>query len=426
MDKNQILLIINLLFYLVTFFFYQKRSMYFTTGSFLLLFYISIAAIGIPLYNNSLSASFFLDLKLFPFIYLYCMLMLMTLPVLKLNENKILHIQRPSNTAINIISIIIIIAALVQFVTIITNFSSIVTKMINDISAGAEMYADMLSNYDEAGDHKIKNIFAIISNLFSNISILMLFYYLSLENRNKFILVGLILAVILLPLSSIAMGLRGGAVNNIMTTLISYVLFKSFLSEKVRKNIRKIAIVVVLFISIPVLLITFSRFSDNEEIPVGYSLEWYYGQAFLNFNNYGLDANGIRYGDRTASLAKQIIWKDTPRNFLERLDKYSYMLINESMFYTFVGDFTLDYGPILTVLIFLILSTFFVFKTKISNDTILFHQLILIYFVICVCVQGTMTLFPFSDVGGNLTLITFILIYFWFKFDYFFSKSKSK
>lgn len=421
-NNNNIFLLINILLWLFTFTFYQKGRKQLGSGSFLLLLYLSMALIGMHLFNNPLSQWMFKDLELFPFIYLYAMIMLMTLPILKLNEQNIVTIQEPSNRALNIICIIIILAALSQIVTIVTDFSTGLSRMLSDNTAGAELYQNMLSNYDQAGDKTIKNLAAIISNLFSNISILMLFYYLTKEQKNKYIVVGLLLSVLLLPLSSIAIGLRGGAVNILLTTFMSYILLRNFLSVKIRKKIKQIGIITAFLISIPVMLITVSRFGENDNESTLFSMEWYYGQGFLNFNNYGLDAGGIRNGDRTAALFKQIIWSDTPRNYLERREKYSFMAIDESVFSTFVGDFTLDYGPVISFLIFVFLSIFLIVKTKVLNQVILFHQLILIYFVICICIQGAMGLFPFSDVGGNLTLLTFLLVYFWFKFDYYTQK----
>jgi hypothetical protein len=36
----------------------------------------------------------------------------------------------------------------------------------------------------------------------------------------------------------------------------------------------------------------------------------------------------------------------------------------------------------------------------------------------CLCIQGGIKLFPFADIGGNLRLIVFVLVYFAFKLDY--------
>lgn len=416
-DSN-IFLLINILLWLFTFILYQKWRRYFGIGSLLLLFYLSFAVVGFHLFNHPQAVGWFKDIRLFPYVYLYVMLLLATLPVLKFNEMETSYIQEPSKWVLYLISMVIIVSALSQLFSIVTNFSNGLSKMLVDTSAGEELYSETLSTADQAGDGKIENIAAIISGMFSNISILLLFYFLSWRQKNKYMIAGLSLAVMLYVLSSIATGARGATINIILTVFFTYVLFRNFMLDKTRRLVRRIGIVVIFLILVPITLITISRFDQNDNFGTLYSIEYYYGQSFLNFNNYGLDAGGIRNGDRTASLFKQLIWDNTPRNFLERVDKYSNMKMDESVFYTFVGDFTLDYGHTISFFLFFFASIFFVQKTKVRSNTILFHQLVLFYFILCICVQGTMTLFSFSDIGGNLNIIAFVLTYFWFKIDY--------
>lgn len=416
---SNLFLLINILLWLITFLFYQLRRRYFGVGSFLLLFYLSIAIVGFHLFNDPLSVDYFKKISFFPIVYLYSMMIIATLPVLKFNEHRTEQIQIPSNFALNTLCIVVITFSLFQIVPITSNFSSGVAKMLIDNTVGKELYLETLGIAEEAGDGKIKNLPAIISGMLSNISILLYFYILTIEKRNIFIVFGLFISILLSILSSIASGARGGTVNTLLTCLGCYFLLRKFMSNKIQKNIKRLGIFIVCLTVIPIMLITVSRFGDIEDFNPLYSIEMYYGQSFLNFNNYGLDAGGIRNGDRTASLFKQIIWDDVPRNYLERINKHSNMKMNEASFYTFVGDFTLDYGPILSFFLFFVTSFLFVRKTLCKSQTILFHQLVLLFFVTCVCSQGAMSLFLFSDIAGNLNLIAFILVYYWFKIDYY-------
>lgn len=52
--------------------------------------------------------------------------------------------------------------------------------------------------------------------------------------------------------------------------------------------------------------VTMGRFANNkqQEDYLIYSIETYAAQNFIFFNNYGLDAGGIRYGENTANLGK--------------------------------------------------------------------------------------------------------------------------
>ena len=96
--------------------------------------------------------------------------------------------------------------------------------------------------------------------------------------------------------------------------------------------------------------------------------------------------------------------------------------MNDDVFYTFVGDFTLDFGPYFTPVIFILFAVFINRNTKAKNRQIFVHQLLLIYFVACICIQGGMTLFTYSDTR-NLRIITLIIAIICFKLDY--EKQKS-
>jgi len=415
-NDSNIILLGNFILWLFTFIIYQKRKSTFDVGSFLLLFYLSIVIVGFYVFNHPLAKVDFKEVSLFPFVYLYAMLMLATYPLLKFDSLKVNSISNPNDYKVNTISIIVIIAILFQIPDIISNFSTGLSSMLVDDSGGAELYSEMISNYDKAGDGKIENLASIFSNVFSDISIFLFFYCLTLERKNKFILIGLFISIVLTMLSIISSGGRGGVVNILLTVLTCYILFKNFLSLPIRKRIFKIMVITMLLISFPVILITISRFGQGNT-DMGYANAWYYGQSYLNFNNYGIDAGGIRNGDRTASFFKGLFVDDMPKNYLERRQKYFYMKMDESVFYTFVGDFTLDYGAIVTAFIFLLFSFLFVRKTKVIGNTIQIHQLFLLFFILCVCVQGQVGLFTFADVGGNLKIIAFILVYFWFKLN---------
>jgi hypothetical protein len=149
------------------------------------------------------------------------------------------------------------------------------------------------------------------------------------------------------------------------------------------------------------------------------SVIYYAGQENLYFNNFGLNNNGIRYGDRTIPLYKRMVgFYNVPKNFWDRRQKYPNLKINDEVFYTFVGDFTFDFGPIIATLIIIGFSLFVLKKTKVRNGRILFHQLILLHFVMIVCMMGGLKLYPFSDVGGNLQLLVYVFAYIVFRLDF--------
>ena len=71
---SNIFLLTNTLIWFLTFIIYQKRQKYFGAGSFLLFFYFSIAIVGFHLFNLPIGKDWFKEIRMFPFLYLYLML----------------------------------------------------------------------------------------------------------------------------------------------------------------------------------------------------------------------------------------------------------------------------------------------------------------------------------------------------------------
>ena len=289
--------------------------------------------------------------------------------------------------------------------------------MMMDVSLGADMYSEHLSNADSVGDGAISNLPSIITNTFGDFAIFFSLYYLSLKRKNKFFAIGLIISILVLLVQPISSGMRGPTVLRIISIITAYVLLYKFYDERLKRIVKRILLVALLAISLPIVAITVSRFGERDGGSL-YSVTSYLGQANLNFNNYVLDSNGIRYGDRTANLFKSLFIDNVPKNFVERRMKYPHMKISDETYSTYVGDIVLDYGPFLAPVLFIIVSLLVSKSLRRVGDVIPFHKLLLIYFVSCVMMQGSFYLFPYSDVGGNLALVAYFIMYMVFRYDY--------
>jgi len=404
--------------WLVTIIVYQKKKKHFDAGSVLLCSYLLYSVISFLLYNSDTPFNTFDSIRLLPFIYLYLMLIMTFLPILKYNDHSINEIQKPTTIFLHTVCIIFIAASLVQLPTIVSDFSTNILKLLISDSGGQELYSDSLSNAYSTGDGNISNLASIISNAFGNFGILLFFYYLTLKNHNKIILFGLLYSCIIGILTNISLGQRGPISAVLLSMIITYFALRKFFQPKINKIIIIVGISLIAAAAVPLIALTTSRFGDLDGGPLP-SVYYYVGQENLYFNNYGLDNGGIRYADRTFPIFKRMLGFDNvPHNFTERRQKYPNLEINDEVFVGFVGDFTLDFGPFVAPVIFIIFILFVLHKTRIRNGRILFHQLILIHFVMCVCMLGGMVLYPFSDTGGNLQLIGYFLAYICFKVDY--------
>jgi len=416
---SNIYLIVNIIIWIITLIIYQKKRRNIDVGFIILLSFLIYSISSYLAFNSSF---IYKELKMFPFIYLYLMIMLFLYPVLRNHNKNIIAIEKPNNKLFYSIASIYMISSILFFIFKINDIYAGIFNIISNPTSALDIYVDKMDNSYDAGDGLITNFFAIISNIFSDIGILLFFYYLTQKNKNKYILIGLFLSIFFSIFAPIAQSQRGPAVERLLTVVVAYFAYKDFIPISAKKKIKKISLIVIVAFTVSIASITIGRFGEREGGAEG-SVFSYMGQANLNFNNYAFDNGGLRYGDRVIPLFKRILgYDDVPFNFWERRLKYPNLKINDEVFIGFVGDFVLDFGPFIATLIFIFFTIWAEHKTRIRNRTLQFHQLIILYFIMCVSIQGGLKLFSFSDTGGNLRLIVFVLTYLVFKLNYIHSK----
>lgn len=397
-----------LLIWVVTLFLYQKKRNVFDAGSVIMLSYVCYAIFSLITINDVLFSITFEPLRLFPYIYLYLMFLLALWPTIYHHCHPVKEIEDPQTRVLKFLGWIICVCAILQLPDIIANFTDGLVMLFIDTDAGKDAYSEQLENAGEAGN-AISNIPAIIYNALADIGIFLFFYFLTQKNKDKFLIFGLGISILVGLLIPVMHGQRSGVILNILTLILGYFLFKEFFSKTINVIVKKIGIVIMALITLPIAAITTSRFGDKIGGVFGF-LNWYIGQANIFFNNWGLDAGGIRYGDRTINLFKRIIDPSTPANFMERRDKYHNLDLDDYYFSTFVGDFTIDFGPYMAIIIFLIFNAFVLSRIRRDGDTIKVQQILLLYFSMCICMQGGMYLFAYSDTA-NLRILSLFGLY---------------
>lgn len=397
-----------LLIWVVTLFLYQKKRNVFDAGSVIMLSYVCYAIFSLITINDVLFSITFEPLRLFPYIYLYLMFLLALWPTIYHHCHPVKEIEDPQTRVLKFLGWIICVCAILQLPDIIANFTDGLVMLFIDTDAGKDAYSEQLENAGEAGN-AISNIPAIIYNALADIGIFLFFYFLTQKNKDKFLIFGLGISILVGLLIPVMHGQRSGVILNILTLILGYFLFKEFFSKTINVIVKKIGIVIMALITLPIAAITTSRFGDKIGGVLGF-LNWYIGQANIFFNNWGLDAGGIRYGDRTINLFKRIIDPSTPANFMERRDKYHNLDLDDYYFSTFVGDFTIDFGPYMAIIIFLIFNAFVLSRIRRDGDTIKVQQILLLYFSMCICMQGGMYLFAYSDTA-NLRILSLFGLY---------------
>ena len=414
---DSLLIGIYIVLWVVTLYVYQRKRKTFDAGSFILVLYLLTAIASYLLYGDEFYGSSFRGLSLFTFLLLFVLLFMGAYPVLKYDGRK-KNLVTPNKGLIVIISLVFIVSSLMSVSSTLQNFRQGIVLMLTTDEGGAELYREAMEGNENMGHGGLSNIFSVLITALTNISALFLFYLIKYYRDNKLLVWSMAFSFVLLFMRYISMGTRGAVVEFLLLLIVSYMLMKPYYSDKITSAVNKILVVFAILVSIPIIAISVSRFSNQTGTSgVGSSTLYYGGQGNLYFNKYALDNNGIRYGDRVIPLFKRMAFiSNVPHNFWERRAKYPRLKINDEVFVTFAGDFLLDFGPLFGSFIIIFFSLLFLQITRARGNLIGFHKLIILHMIAIICSQGAIKLFPLSDVGGNLQIIVYILSYFAFKY----------
>jgi oligosaccharide repeat unit polymerase len=412
---DNILLAFYTLLWVISFILYHYQNRHIDGGSAVMASYIVYCFFSFITLNDEFFDITYEHLRLFPFIYLYVMFMLALSPAIKLHRSHVIEIDDPHSKALLIPCFVVILCVFAQIPSVLSNFNSGFVNILTDSEAGKVAHLESVEDAESAGN-AIRNLPAVLYNTLFDCSVFIFFFLLTRKDKNIIFLIFLFLAIIIGMIIPVMDGQRGSVIKCGLTIIAGYMLFRKFISKRIDRIIQIAGIIVTVIVAIPIIAITISRFSDRKDSPEtsGY-VYWYIGQANIYFNNYALDAGGTRNGDRTINLAKRLLSPDTPKNYTERREKYSNLNIGDDFFTTFVGDFAIDFGPLAAFIIFVVFNGWAILHIRPRDGTIKLHQLLLVYFALCVSLQGGMTLFMYSDTG-NLALGAMIILYIWLRF----------
>lgn len=423
MVLSNIYLIIYALAWVWLFFYHQKRVVNFGAGSFLFLLYVFISFASIVLFNHQEfvmgQSKGWEELYLLPFVYLFLAIWLTSTPILNYDKAKVRIIVPPNSQILNVVAIIIVASSVWSVMIHWDYIVQGLTMIILNIDNAADLYADKADVYENlSAGLKGANIFQLllhyIYTLFRDFNILFFLYYLT-QKKTKILPILLGIGTFFEILFSISSGNRTGLLLPVFTIAITYFTFSGFFKRKVRRKVVFVSAIVGAVIVVFFGIITISRFRDYTAGAQG-SIFFYAGQANLNFDVYAFDNGGIRYGDRTMMLFKGWLDDATPSNRGDLLAKYPSLKITDGLFSTYIGDIMIDFGPIVTTLILLLFTLIANKITRPKGGCMYFDQIILLYFVLCICSRGCMYLFDFSLKGGNWRMIGFLLMYLLFRF----------
>ena len=415
MEWSNICIIIYLLAWITLVYVQIKRVRVVGPATMVMMSYSFYAILCLIYYNTEFQATNpNTPLTLFPFIYLFAMLYLALYPGLYFERSCVKTVQRPSSYIVDSFIIVYCICSIIQIPSILGQITSGITMILLESQGGADLYLEKSNRVLAVSDYAISGLngmISIVHNVFQDISVFFVFYYLTLPKRKKILVILLTTIVLIDMLYSLSQGERNYVMMFFFMFAVGYFLFHDYIEEKVRAIVKKIALVLMGLMLVPFVAITISRFGESKNTTPIESAISYAGKAPVNFNAYVFHTDEIRYGDRTMNLFKKILGFDAPANHEEGHIKYPNLIIDDYTFYTFVGDFVMDFGLIFAAILFLVFSSMFSSLVRVRGRTMYLHQMLIIYFVLNICAQGGMYLFSYSY-NGNWKIMGYIFMYF--------------
>ncbi|MDD3078909.1 MAG: O-antigen ligase [Paludibacter sp.] len=415
MRDNSIFVFINFVLYLLAFFFILKKHKNSLLGKFIFLIYLISSICSILEYKNPNSMIDYKNITFFPFLYLFICYIFISFPIVSFGNKQYTSIISPNINRLNFLIISLLLIIFLDFILSFSSLSGVITSLTNTDNF-SYIYNDTIN--DNADKMTLgTNYLHIIASAFSDVLPFLFFYYLTLERKSKLILFFLLISLLHPLINTISYAGRNGLVVFILLLSSNYILFKNLYTKLNKRIIIMIIIFFGAFTVLTIMAITYARFStgmqdDNSAIE---SVISYGGQSALNFNEYIFNTKAYSYGDNSFPLIRMILGLDYSNNPIIRQENWGYkMQIPVHIFYTLIGDLTLDFGPIITILLIIILSTGIYRKTKKNIGGIKVYDIFLIYFWFNISAQAIFY-FMNKTIGGNIKIAVFVLMYIFMK-----------
>lgn len=303
------------------------------------------------------------EVTLLPLLYLFTLVWISFLPLLKFDQNKMLVVEINQNL-FTFLCIFLIVISLFTFYQNISYFRSNVTSL--------EFFVEQKEEIASGGKveifHGITAKVMILINYFHGI--IPLFLVLSFTNlvrRNILIRSGMIFVCLNLMLFYLNNAARFSFMTDFLYLFFCFLLLHKFFSRNMQKWVKLIGAFVGVFFFAVISLITVARFGEDSgyTATIDFTLTRYAGESFPNFSADLWDVQELANGDNSFWFFKQ---KVQGKSKMGRDPDVLARKVHRRMhvFYTFIGDFYADFGRYNTVLFVTFLSFIIIVLTRFS------------------------------------------------------------
>lgn len=364
---NHVLVAINAIAYIIPLILYYKKKRQIDIG-FLFYMIFAVSAIGSFWYYSQEDVDlYYPNIELSAFIYLWLMINFCLLPLYQTNLRKITYIDdRGIAPLLDGLSIMFVVLSLLPIVSLLSKVS-LSMFVGNDLGRMYESDADKSALYFSGIS---KYCFALIRR-FEDILIILFFYQLSKAKKNWTLINAMWLPIGLFVLFKVASGSRGGVMSTFIAFFAMALFLRNTFEQKTFAYIRKIGLVFTSFIILVVSAISISRFffsvsAASSKATLDRWISQYLGEGMVRFNDTIWNNDILMNGDQNIIFLKHLLGFDVIENYDTFMMFYEAKLgLPVNVFYTFVGDWVLDFGIIGTIVVAVLF--YILFKKLLSS-----------------------------------------------------------
>lgn len=413
MDRAYLLLI-NAIAYTLTFiYFIKKRNLsvgHIIWGLFTLSSWGSFLLIRQPLFAGSLHDN---PMTIWPFIYLYLVLLIFFLPLFKLDKLTFFKngIEIPN---FKIWKYVMIACISWQILSFIINLPDI-TQITNTNTAELAEYRDVVyeSSNSAITKNPILNRFNLVfSGLRSICFAMSIFLMLCYKKHRKIVTIFFITSIIDIIAYIVLMVSRGLMVCYTIYAVSLLVFLREYLTSRIKR--------MMIVYGIPFIVIAFSAFWAISVSRFGelanFMIFKYLGEPMVNFNGLLFDKlQGYTWGRAYFSTIYRYCFGEI--NFISAIEKWDFIEkitgVRAQYFFTFVGGLMFEFGKTGTILIAIIMNKILK-NISLHNNPYCFNCSFIWFLFIYIYSYGIFVV-NFQGFDGNLMILYSVLFYFIFK-----------
>ena len=298
-------------------------------------------------------------LSILPYVFLFICFCISLFPIVKCQKRMENSLPCVTFGLFDKIIWVFILLSLIPFYEnlryVISSYGAIDTSgladMYNDKMYGDGIKVTWLSSLGMIGNS--------LDGVFIQLLVFIPFYFLTRKKINKYLLLFSFLPVLNHVLFQLASSGRGFATQFFLDAVFLILLFRKQIPSTRFKKLKLVSLVVIPCFFLLLSILTLARGnSSNKGVETSITVGYYVAKSHLDFNESLWNIRKHTEGDNSFGFVKDLIGLDVPKD-KNAYWNYSKTGIIPSLFYTYIGDWYMDFGPLITIVLFLIWSFVF-------------------------------------------------------------------